>query len=160
MQIEKNKVVGIDYTLTDDKGKVLDSSEGLEPLCYLHGADNIITGLERALEGQEVGAELQVLVTPEDGYGDRDESLMQEIPKEEFDEIEDLEVGMEFEVETEEGPRVILITEIGDEVVTVDGNHPFSGINLSFKVAVREIRKATEEELEHGHAHGPGDDPH
>ena len=90
MQIEKNKVVGIDYTLTDDKGKVLDSSEGLEPLCYLHGADNIITGLERALEGQEVGAELQVLVTPEDGYGDRDESLMQEIPKEEFDEIEDL----------------------------------------------------------------------
>jgi FKBP-type peptidyl-prolyl cis-trans isomerase SlyD len=85
---------------------------------------------------------------------------MQEIPKEEFDEIEDLEVGMEYEVETEEGPLVILITEIGDEVVTVDGNHPFSGMNLSFKVAVREIRKATEEELEHGHAHGPGDDPH
>ena len=160
MQIEKNKVVGIDYTLTDDQGQVLDSSEGLEPLCYLHGADNIIPGLERALEGQEVGAELEVLVTSEDGYGDRDESLIQEISKEEFNEIENLEVGMEFEVETDEGPLVISITEIGDEVVTVDGNHPLAGMNLSFKVAVREIRKATEEELEHGHAHGPGDDPH
>ena len=136
----------------------MDSSEGLEPLCYLHGADNIIPGLERALEGQEVGAELQVLVTSEDGYGDRDESLIQEISKEEFNEIENLEVGMEFEVETDEGPLVISITEIGDEVVTVDGNHPLAGMNLSFKVAVREIRNATEEELEHGGRPAPGGD--
>ncbi len=126
MRIAENTVVAFDYTLTDDDGQVLDSSDGQEPLSYLHGAGGIISGLERELDGKQVGDQLQIAVAPEDAYGEWDEALRQEVPRDQFDEIEDLELGMQFEVDSDDGPMVITIVEIADDVVTVDGNHPLS----------------------------------
>ena len=160
MRIAKNTVVAIDYTLTDDDGHVLDSSDGREPLSYLHGTGGIIPGLERELDGKQAGDELKVAVTPEDGYGQRNEALRQEVPRSQFDEVENLDVGMQFRVDSNAGPLVITVVEIVDDVVTVDGNHPLAGVNLNFAVTVREVRAATEEELAHGHAHGPGGHAH
>ena len=160
MQIAKNTVVAIDYVLKDDKGQVLDSSEGREPLSYLHGAGTIIPGLERELDGKHIGDQLEVAVAAKDAYGERNEALIQEVAREQFDGVDDLEVGMKFRVDSTQGPMVITVTRIGDEVVTVDGNHPLAGQNLNFAVNVREVREATEEELSHGHAHGPGGHSH
>lgn len=160
MQIANDMVVAIDYKLSDDDGQVLDSSEGREPLSYLHGAGGIIPGLERELEGKAVGDELKVSVSPQDAYGERNDALQQDVPREQFDEIEDLELGMQFRVNSNAGPQVITIVKIADDVVTVDGNHPLAGVNLNFEVTVRDIREATAEEIEHGHAHGPGGHSH
>jgi FKBP-type peptidyl-prolyl cis-trans isomerase SlyD len=154
MQIAKNSVVTIDYTLTDDSGTVLDSSEGREPLSYLHGSGGIIPGLECELDGKQIGEQLKVAVSPEDGYGIRNDALCQEVPRSHFDGIEGLEVGMRFRVDSDAGPMVITVMEIGDDSVSVDGNHPLAGVNLNFAVTVREVREATEEELAHGHVHG------
>jgi FKBP-type peptidyl-prolyl cis-trans isomerase SlyD len=156
MQIKKDSVVSIDYILTDDQGNVLDSSEGREPLAYLHGYGGIIPGLESQLDGKQTGDQLQVNVAPEDGYGQRNESLCQEVPRSQFDGIDDLDVGMRFRVDSNAGPMVITVTEIKDDSVTVDGNHPLAGVPLNFDVTVREVRDATSEELEHGHVHPSG----
>ena len=155
MQIAKNAVVAIDYTLTDDDGQILDSSEGRGPMFYLHGAGGLIPGLERELDGKQAGDEFQVAVFPEDGYGDRNETLRQEVMRDQFDGMEDLEVGMQFRVDSDDGPIVFTIVEIAEDIVTIDGNHPLAGLNLNFAVNVREVREATEEELAHGHAHVP-----
>ena len=160
MQISTNKVVAIDYTLTDDSGTVLDSSADGEPLAYLHGVGAIIPGLENALEGKVAGDQVQVHVAPGDGYGDRDENLRQAVPRTHFEGVDDLEVGMQFRVQGDSGPIVITVVEIGEEEVTVDGNHQLAGVPLNFDVTVREVRDATEEELSHGHAHGPGGHHH
>lgn len=160
MQIAKHTVVAIDYVLTDDDGEVIDSSEGREPLSYLHGGSGIIPGLERELEGKQAGDALQVAVTPEDGYGERNDALRQEIPRDQFDGVDDLELGMQFRVDADDGPMVITIVKLEDEVVTIDGNHPLAGVNLNFAVTVRAVREATEEEIAHGHAHGPGGHSH
>jgi FKBP-type peptidyl-prolyl cis-trans isomerase SlyD len=157
MQITKNSVVSIDYTLKDDDGNVLDSSQGREPLAYLHGSGGIIPGLESQLNGKQTGDQLQVSVAPEDGYGLRNESLCQEVNRSHFDGIEDLGVGMRFRVDSDAGPMVITVTEIKEESVTVDGNHPLAGVPLNFDVTVRDVREATADELEHGHVHSPGD---
>ena len=159
MVIEDRKVVTLDYTLTDQSGEVLDTSKGDEPLIYLHGSGNIIPGLERALLGKSLGAALQVTVQPADGYGDRDESLMQQIPKDRFD-GEDLEVGMQFQANGPEGPVLLTVVDVGDESVTVDANHPLAGRVLAFDVTVLDVRDATLEELTHGHVHGPGGHHH
>ncbi len=155
MRVAQNRVVSVDYTLTDDGGQVLDSSDGREPLSYLHGVGGIIPGLERELEGKQAGDEFQAIVAPEDAYGLRDEDLRQAIPRHQFDDIEELELGMQFRVDSNVGPQVITIVEIAEDVVTVDGNHPLAGVNLNFAITVREVREATAEELDHGHAHGP-----
>lgn len=160
MRIEKDTIVAIDYTLTDDDGQVIDSSDGSEPLSYLHGADGIIPGLERELDGKQVGDQVQVAVEAKDGYGERNASLEQEVPREQFEGVEDLDVGMQFRVDSNAGPMVVTVTNVGEEVVTIDGNHPLAGLNLNFDVTIREIRQATQEELEHGHAHGPGGHSH
>ena len=160
MQITSNTVVSIDYVLTDDNGQVLDSSEGGDPLAYLHGSGGIIPGLERALAGKQVGDQLNVAVAPEDAYGERNEALRQDVPREQFDGIEDLQLGMQFRVDSDAGPLVVTIVEIAETIVTIDGNHPLAGVNLNFAVTVREVRAATEEELAHGHAHGPGGHSH
>ena len=160
MQIAKNTVVAIDYRLTDDEGQVLDSSEGRGPLSYLHGTGGIIPGLESELDGKHVGDQLQVAVAPEHGYGHRNEALRQDVPRIEFGEIKDLDVGMQFRVESDAGPMVITIVEIAEDFVTIDGNHPLAGVNLNFAVTVREVREATDDELAHGHAHGPGGAAH
>lgn len=156
MQVAKNKVVSIDYTLKDDAGEVIDSSEGYEPLFYLHGHDNIVPGLESALEGKQAGDKVQVSVSPAEGYGERDDSLQQVVPREAFQGVEDLEVGMQFRAESDEGQQIVTIMAVDGDNVTVDGNHPLAGETLNFDVTVVEVRDATADELEHGHVHGPG----
>ncbi len=163
MQIAKNKVVAMDYSLKDDAGAVIDSSEGQDPLVYLHGAENIIPGLEKELEGKAVGDQVQATVPPADGYGERRDELQQAVSRDNFEGVSDLEVGMQFQVPTEDDENsfvVVTVVEIGEEMVTVDGNHPLAGVTLHFDVTIREIRDATAEELDHGHVHGPGGHQH
>lgn len=155
MQIAKDTVVSIDYTLTDDDGNVIDTSEGRGPLAYLHGSGGIIPGLESELEGEETGAELKVKVAPADGYGERDDALKQVVSRDQFQGVEELEVGMQFRVDSNNGPMIITIIGIEDEQVTVDGNHPLAGVTLNFDVTVREVRAATPEELEQGLVQNP-----
>ncbi len=155
MQIAKHKVVSIDYTLTHDDGTVLDSSTGKEPLRYLHGAGEIIPGLEKALEGQTTGDELKVVLEPADAYGEHREGLRSELSRRHFDDIEDLELGMQFRVPTDQGDHhIVTVIEITDEKVTIDGNHPLAGVTLNFEVAVRDVREATDAEITQGHAGG------
>jgi len=158
MTISQDKVVTIDYTLKNTQGEVLDSSEGQEPLVYLHGAENIVVGLERELNGKSVGDSLNTSVSPEDGYGVRNEELIAAVPREMFESDMDIEVGMSFQAETDQGVQVVNIVALNDEEVTVDGNHPLADETLHFDVTVRDIREATAEELEHGHVHSAGCD--
>ena len=160
MKIAENSVASFHYTLTDSTGKVLDSSEGQDPLSYLHGAGNIIPGLEEALEGKAVGDKLNVAVNAAQAYGLRDDSLVQELPTTMFSGIEQIEVGMEFHAETEQGLQVVTVTHVEGDQVTIDGNHPLAGVDLNFDVEITEVRAATEEELNHGHAHGAGGHHH
>jgi len=160
MQIVKHKVVTIDYTLTDEEGKVLDTSKDSEPLCYIQGIGNLIPGLETALEGKQAGDALNVSVPPEQGYGERDDKLLVSVPRERFDEAGNVEVGMRFQAPTESGMRVVTVVGIEEENVTVDANHPLAGETLNFDVKVVEVRDATEEEIGHGHVHGPGGHEH
>ena len=153
MQVANNTVVAVDYTLTGSDGEVIDSSQGGEPLSYLHGAGGIIPGLERELEGKSVGDQLQVVVQPEDGYGEYNDALVQTLPREDFSAVADLEVGLQFQVESNVGPIVVTITQITDDEVTIDGNHALAGEVLNFDVTIREVREATAEEIDHGHAH-------
>ena len=160
MQIVDNHVVTLDYTLTDDQGAVLDSSEGRGDFTYLHGASNIVPGLERALVGKSAGDELTVHIEPEDAYGERVNELVQQVPGDMFETDQEITVGMQFHAQAAEGQMVVVtVTEIDDGIVTVDGNHPLAGKALNFEVKVIDIRDATEEELSHGHVHS-GDCSH
>jgi FKBP-type peptidyl-prolyl cis-trans isomerase SlyD len=152
--IEAHKVVSIEYVLTDAGGKVLDSSHGRDPLAYLHGAGNIVPGLEKALEGKAEGDTLEVSVPPEEGYGVRDERLIQNVAIRKLPNKK-AEVGMQLRAQTEHGMRVLTVTAVRGDYATVDANHPLAGRTLNFKVTVKAIRDATEEELAHGHVHGP-----
>lgn len=155
MQISANKVVSIHYTLKNDAGEVLDSSSGREPLAYLQGGGNIVPGLEKALEGKSTGEKVNVSVVPEEGYGPRHDGLMQEVPRDAFQGVEDIKPGMQFHAQGPQGPLVVTVVEAGDDTVKVDGNHPLAGETLHFDVEVTDVREATEEEKEHGHVHGP-----
>lgn len=157
MQISKDKVVSIDYTLTNPQGEVLDSSQGRPPLAYLQGQGNIIAGLERELEGKRVGDQMQITIQPVDAYGERDENLVQPVPREAFKGVDNIQPGMQFQAQGPNGQQAIVrIVEVSDNEVKVDANHPLAGVALTFDVTVRDVRDATEEELSHGHAHGPG----
>src|SRR4051812_33119311 len=156
MAIVKDKVVSIDYTLKGDEGRVLDSSQGRSPLEYLHGSGNIIPGLEQALEGKNPGEEIAVTIPPEQAYGTRDERLVQEGPRTAFQGAPNLEPGMQFQANTNMGPRLLTVLDVNPEQVTVDANHPLAGVTLNFDVKIVDVRDATEEELSHGHAHGAG----
>ncbi|HXH72546.1 MAG TPA: peptidylprolyl isomerase [Mariprofundaceae bacterium] len=156
MQIAKDKVVYFHYTLTNDAGEVLDSSEGAEPMAYLHGAANIIPGLEKALEGKSPGDSLKVTVEPAEGYGEIDEDLLQVVPSSLFQGVDALEVGMQFQAQTSEGVQVVTITKVDGDDITIDGNHPLAGERLHFDVQVDSVRDATAEELDHGHVHDGG----
>jgi FKBP-type peptidyl-prolyl cis-trans isomerase SlyD len=161
MLIAQDKVVLIHYTLTDAAGKVLDSSSGGEPLAYLHGQGNIIPGLEKALDGKQAGDKLNVRVEPAEGYGVRDDSLVQQVPRRAFGGAPNVQPGMQFHAQSNEGQtRVVTVTRIQGDMVTVDGNHPLAGEVLNFDVEVAEVREPTGEELEHGHVHGPGGHHH
>lgn len=156
MSIQANAVVSIHYAVSDESGEQLDSSAGKDPLTYLHGANNIISGLEKALEGKDVGDQVQVNIPPEEAYGERMEQLVEAVPREAFGDVENLEVGMRFQAQTDKGEISVVITDIEDDQVTVDGNHPLAGKALNFDVEVSDVREATEEEIAHGHAHGAG----
>ncbi len=160
MKIAENSVVVIDYKLTDNDGEVIDSSEGAGPLAYLHGMGNIITGLEEALLGKEAGDEVKASIEPEKAYGERQEDMKQEVPRDLFSGIDNIELGMQFQSETEQGPVMVTVVAVEEDMVTVDGNHPLAGVHLNFDVTIREVREASEEELEHGHVHGEGGHHH
>jgi len=160
MLIAQDKVVLIHYTLKNDEGEVIDSSSGRDPLAYLHGQGNIIPGLEKALEGKQAGDKLSVRVEPSEGYGTRDARLIQEVPRQQFGSA-NVQPGMQFHAQTAQGhTRVVTVTGIAGDMVTVDGNHPLAGENLNFDVEVTNVRDASEEELSHGHVHGPGGHHH
>jgi len=160
MQIAKNTVATIDYTLTDPQGQVIDSSKGREPLAYLHGASNIIPGLESALEGKSAGDTVIVSVPPEQGYGMRDPNLVQPVPRTNFQGAPDIKPGMQFQAHTAEGARIVTVVKVDEQNVTVDANHPLAGMDLKFDVSVVGVREASPEELKHGHAHGAGGHHH
>lgn len=153
MQIANDKVVSIHYTLKDNDGKILDSSEGKDPLKYLHGKQNIIPGLENAMEGKSIGDKFNVKVEPSEGYGERNDQMVVSIPRTSFGEIEEINPGMQFQLNSQNGPVVVTVVETDDENVKVDANHPLAGVELNFDVEVMEIREATDEELDHGHVH-------
>ncbi len=153
MQIAKNAVVAIDYTLRDTDGEVLDASPEGQPLQYLHGAGNIIPGLEKALEGKAAGDDVDVSIPPADAYGERDERLQQDVPKSMFEGVEQIEAGMRFQAQTQSGPQVVTVAAVTGDQVTVDANHPLAGQTLNFKVKVSDVRAASDEEIEHGHVH-------
>ena len=154
MQIADKSVVLMHYTLTNDKGEVLDSSEGSEPLAYLHGGGNIIPGLENALTGKKAGDKLKVTVQPQDGYGLRDDSLVQQVPRRAFQGVANVQPGMSFSADSPNGPVRVTVTKVQGDMVTVDSNHALAGEVLNFDVEITEVREATQEELDHGHVHG------
>lgn len=160
MQITKDAVVLIHYTLRNDAGETLDSSAGREPLAYLHGNGNLIAGLERELDGKAAGARLSVRIAPADGYGEYDKSLVQRIPRRTLKGIGNLRVGMQLQAQSPQGPQAMTVTHIAGDMVTIDGNHPLAGQDLHFDVEITEVRAATAEELAHGHVHGPGGHEH
>ncbi len=159
--IKLHSVVTMHYELKNAEGEVLDSSKGQDPLVYLHGAGNIIVGLEEQLVGKTVGDNVSAVVAPEKGYGLPVEALVQTVPLEAFgEEIDKVEVGMRFQAETEQGPVPVVVTAKDDTTVTVDGNHPLAGQELHFDVSIAEVRDASQEEIDHGHVHGPGGHQH
>ena len=151
MQIAKHKVASIHYTLTDNDGKVLDSSSGREPLHYIQGIGNLIPGMEEGLEGKKQGDKVNLKVSPEKGYGVKSDELIQKVPRSAFGD-QKIEKGMQFQ--TNQG-GVVTVTNVGLSEITVDANHPLAGVELNFAVEVISIREATEDELAHGHVHGP-----
>jgi FKBP-type peptidyl-prolyl cis-trans isomerase SlyD len=156
MVIEKDRVVTIDYKLRNSGGEVIDSSDGSDPLVYIHGNDNIIAGLEKHLLGKQSGDKVDCVVPAKEAYGERDESLVFKVTRAEFGEGAEIEVGMQFEAHGEGGAQIVTVAGIEGDEVTIDANHPLAGEELHFSVAVVEVREATAEELAHGHIHAAG----
>ncbi|CAA9892911.1 Peptidyl-prolyl cis-trans isomerase [Candidatus Methylobacter favarea] len=156
MQIAANRAVSIHYTLTNDEGEVLDSSVDDDALVYLHGAGNIISGLENALTGKSAGDKFKVRIPAKEAYGEVEDDRVQVISRDMFEGIDKIEVGMQFQAEVSSGPAVVTVVDIQGDDITIDGNHPLAGQALTFDVEVMDVRTATEEETAHGHIHGAG----
>lgn len=155
MNIEPNKVVQIHYTLANDNNEVMDSSREREPLAYIHGIGQLVPGLENELNGKKAGESFKAAIKPEDAYGMQDDNLIAKVAKSGFTGgSNELEVGMQVQVETQEGAKIAHVAAIEGEEVTLDLNHPLAGMTLHFDVEVMDVREATAEELEHGHVHG------
>ncbi|RPJ06057.1 MAG: peptidylprolyl isomerase [Spirochaetaceae bacterium] len=159
MEITKDTIVTINYTLKDEKGSVLDTSEKKEPLQYLHGYGKMIPGVEKGLEGRKPGDAFDIKVTAEDGYGKYDERLMTSVKKDLIQTDAELAVGMALQAESPEGVHLLYITKIDGDMVSLDGNHPLAGMDLFFNLSVLDVREASPEEKDHGHAHD-GDGHH
>jgi FKBP-type peptidyl-prolyl cis-trans isomerase SlyD len=155
VQVQARSVVSIEYTLKNDQGEVLDTSEGREPLVYMHGMGNLVPGLERALEGKAAGEAVDVSLKPADGYGHRDEKLVRKIPVRKLHD-KSPQAGKRYRAQLEDGHRIVLVTAISGDYATIDANHPLADQTLHFAVKVVEVREATAEELAHGHVHGKG----
>ena len=154
--ITKDTAVKFNYILKDDDGKILDQSQEGQPLGYLHGHNNIIPGLEQQLEGKSAGETLTAIVEPADGYGDYQEQAVQHVPRDNFQGVEDIQPGMQFQSEAGGQMMLVTVTAVNEKEVTVDANHPLAGKRLTFDVEIQEVRAATEDEINHGHAHGIG----
>jgi len=152
--IGDNLIVSMHYKLTDDDGEILDSSEGSEPLTYLHGAGNILPKLEKALTGKVEGNCLQVRVEPAEGYGEVISDLIHTVERAAFHGVESVEEGMVFEAKAPDGStQPIMVTKVDGDEITIDANHPLAGVALNFDIEIISVREATEEEAAHGHAH-------
>lgn len=160
MEIMADRVVLIHYTLKDDKGEVIDSSAGGEPLAYIQGHGNLVAGLEKALEGKQDGNTVEVSIAPAEGYGVRDEKLIQRVPKRSLQGAGEIKKGQQFQARTEDGMRLFTVKAVVGDMVTLDGNHPLADQTLNFDVEIVSVREATSEELEHGHVHGAGGHHH
>lgn len=147
MKIEKTKVVKIHYTLTDKDGNQIDSSKGSEPLEYMHGYGNLIPGLEAELEGKEAGAKFATVIQPKDGYGEYSEEMVAKVPRSSFDAQMPIEVGQQFQAESPAGSMMVRVTEVNDDMITVDANHELAGKELHFDVEVVDVRDALPEEI-------------
>ena len=155
MKIAENHVVTLNYTLTDNDGEIIDQAQD-SSFVYLHGAQNIIPGLENALTGKSVGDALSVKVSPEEGYGVRDDSRVEDVPREMFPDDQEITAGMVFHAEGPDGESItVTVVSIDDDTVKIDSNHALAGIELNFEVEVMGIRDAEQVELDHGHVHGP-----
>lgn len=154
MKISKHSVVGIDYTLKNEEGQVLDTSAGKEPLLYMHGVGQLIPGLENELAGKTAGDAVNAVIPPADAYGERRAELVQLVPKANFQGGGELKEGIQVQVDAGQGPMVAVVTKIDGETVTLDLNHPLAGVTLYFDVDIKTVREATASEIEHGHAHG------
>ncbi len=155
MEIAAARVASFHYTLTDDAGQVIDTSTGAQPLAYFHGGGNIVPGLEKALEGKQVGDALKVDVAPEEGYGVRNDSLIQAVPREAFQGVENVEPGMQFQAQTGNGPLLVTVVEVDDAQVKIDGNHPLAGKTLHFAVEITDVRDASDDEKQNGQVAAP-----
>jgi len=156
MKIGKGRVVRMNYTLRDESGTTIESSQGREPLTYLHGFGHLIPGLEKTLHGSQAGLRTTVTVPPPDAYGEKDPQAVIRAAREDFPDGLTLEPGVEVQAETPEGPITFTVVSVeGDEAV-LDANHPLAGKTLTFDVEVLEVREATADELAHGHVHGAG----
>jgi FKBP-type peptidyl-prolyl cis-trans isomerase SlyD len=153
MTVQKDRVVSIDYTLKDNAGDIIDSSEGSEPLVYLHGNGNLIPGLEKEIEGKKAGDAVKCVIAPADAYGERDDSLVFKVQKSDFEGAE-VEIGMQFEAHGEDGAQLVTVVGIEGEEVTIDANHPLAGEELHFDVKIVEVREASPEELSQGRVGG------
>ncbi|WDE12803.1 FKBP-type peptidyl-prolyl cis-trans isomerase [Thalassomonas haliotis] len=156
MKISSNKVVVMHYAVSDSEGTLIDSSYDHQPLAVIHGTGYLIPGLEDALLDHQVGDKFEVSVNADQAYGERNDNFVQNVPKAMFEGIEDLDVGTQLRATTDDGEQTVIVIDISDDEITVDGNHPLAGIDLNFDVEILEVRDATEEELSHGHVHGEG----
>ncbi|WP_086478978.1 FKBP-type peptidyl-prolyl cis-trans isomerase [Oceanospirillum sanctuarii] len=160
MSISKDKVVQFYYTLKDEAGQTLESNVGADPVAYLHGHNNMMPGVEKALEGREAGEEFSVTLPPEETYGLRREDSEQRVPTKHLMGAKKWKPGMMAVVQTEQGQRQVTVVKVGKFMVTVDTNHPMAGKTLTFDLIIADVRDATSEEIAHGHAHGIGGHHH
>lgn len=160
MNISQNVVGLFHYTLKNDEGEIIDSSEGKAPLAYLHGAGNIVSGLEKEMEGKTTGDTFSTVVSPQEGYGEYDAEKVQSVPREMFKGTDTIEVGMQFHAETPAGAQIVEVAEVDANQVTINANHPLAGQNLHFDIEITDVREASQEELDHGHVHGEGGHEH
>lgn len=156
MNIEDKKVVSFHYTLSNSQGEQIESSRDRDPMSYLHGSGNIIPGLEKAMAGKTAGEQFEVTVEPADAYGERNEAGIQRVPAKHFKHVGHLEPGQPVILQTKQGPMQVTVVKVGRFNVDIDRNHPLAGQSLTFDVEITDVRDATEDEISHGHVHGPG----
>ncbi|WP_163930816.1 peptidylprolyl isomerase [Paraferrimonas sp. SM1919] len=158
MQITKNTVVEFFYTLKDEQGEILESNFESDPIVYLHGHDNMMLGLEKALDAKEAGSEFTVTPDPKDTYGEviTGDAAQMRVSVKHLQGAKVWKAGMSALIQTEQGPRQVTVVKVGKFMATIDINHPLAGKELSFDLKVASVREASEEEIAHGHVHGPG----
>lgn len=160
MKIAKNSVVTVNYTLKNDAGEIMDTSQGREPLVYLHGIGALIPGLENEIDGKSAGDKLNVVIAPEHAYGNRRDDLLRVVSKDGFQGDEELVTGMRVQLDTDQGPAIAVVSKIEGNNITLDLNHPLADMNLHFDVEILAVREAEADEIAHGHVHGEGGHQH